>query len=114
MELDDAAVTVPGEAVGRDYRFRADLEIRAGPNDPGLDGAGGLISRRPADRGGEGYFHQRDQLIERGTKPHVLHTASARGASPDGWSGRRDDRFRSNKGMSVEACLIDEHALCSV
>src|SRR5271165_1087720 len=75
MELDDAAVAVPGEAVRRYDRLRADLEILAGPDDPGLDRADRLTARYPIDRGREGDFDQRDQSIERLAQPDVLHTA---------------------------------------
>ena len=75
MELDDAALAVPSEAVGGDDRLRADLEICAGPDDPGLDRAERLICRHPIDRGAEGDLDQRDKSIERLAKPDVLHAA---------------------------------------
>src|SRR5215472_10693919 len=75
MELKDAAVAVPGETVRRDDRFGADLEILAGPDDPGLDRADRLTGRYAIDRRREGDLDQWDQLTERGTKPNVLYAA---------------------------------------
>src|SRR3974377_938384 len=75
MQLDHAAIAVPGAAVCRYDRLGADLEVRSRPDDPWLNRAGRLIGWRPADRGREGYFHQRDQLTEGRTKPDVLHAA---------------------------------------
>src|SRR5215467_6800593 len=68
VELDNAAIAVPGEPVRQNDRLCPDLEIRAGPDDPGLDRAKRLIRWRPADRSAERNLHQRNQLIERRAK----------------------------------------------
>src|SRR5271166_2277368 len=73
MELDDAAVTVPGKARRRQDRLSTDLEILPGPDDPGLDRAVRLTGRYPIDRTREGDLHQGDQSVERRAKPDVLH-----------------------------------------
>src|SRR6516165_5821331 len=75
MKLDDAAVTVPGEARRRYDRLGADLEIRPCPDDSRLDRADRLPSKSPVHRGREGDFDQRKQLIERLPEPDVLHAA---------------------------------------
>src|ERR1700689_1870837 len=73
MKLPQPAIAVPGQAVDRDDRLGADLIILPGPDQAGLDGAGGLAALAAIHRRRHGHLDHRDQTVEGRGQPHVLH-----------------------------------------
>ena len=64
---------MPGQAVDRDDRLGADLIILPGPDQAGLDRAGGLAALAAVHRRRHGHLDHRDQTVEGRGQSHVLH-----------------------------------------
>src|SRR5258708_35208851 len=71
MELKDATDAVAAQAVDRNDHFGADLVVLPGPDDAGLDGAGGEAALVAIEGRRHGYLDPRDHASKRLPQPGI-------------------------------------------
>src|SRR6185437_2050128 len=72
MQLREYADAVAAAMVDRYYGFHCQLDVLTGPDDPGVDGAGGSAGAA-VERGRHREFHDRDHPVERRLQSDILH-----------------------------------------